>query len=208
MKNDIIWAVLFFFFNVIWTLCFIWKYVASPIFTLQYYNIILLLNIFTSWQITIQKMKFSIKDFSSKCNQIRRKLRIWSYLLKKSLMENFIFCVVFCKIQYYIVNNFALKSSFKTNIVCYIIHKEMFLRSTSLTNSFWNLMFMSRSIHNSQFHRTIYEFNSYFNTFFLKFYNFLKHVEVCLKLCILLSLKNVYVKNCLRFNFKKNGCYY
>ena len=34
-----------------------------------------------------QKMKFSIKDFFSKCDQIRRKLRIWSYLPKKSLME-------------------------------------------------------------------------------------------------------------------------
>ena len=41
-----------------------------------------------------QKMKFSIKDFFSKCDQIRRKLRIWSYLLKISLMENFIFCAV------------------------------------------------------------------------------------------------------------------
>ena len=40
------------------------------------------------------KMKFSIKDFSSKCDQIRSFLRIWSYLLKKSLMENFIFCPV------------------------------------------------------------------------------------------------------------------
>ena len=30
-------------------------------------------------------MKFSIKDFFSKCDQIRRKLRIWSHLLKKSL---------------------------------------------------------------------------------------------------------------------------
>ena len=40
--------------------------------------------------ITAQKMKFSIKDFVSKCDQIRRKLPIWSYLLKKSLMENFI----------------------------------------------------------------------------------------------------------------------
>ena len=37
-------------------------------------------------------MKFSIMNFSSKCDQIRRKLRIWSHLLKKSLMENFIFC--------------------------------------------------------------------------------------------------------------------
>ena len=39
-------------------------------------------------------MKFSIKDFFSKCDQIRRKMRIWSHLLKKFLMENFIFCAV------------------------------------------------------------------------------------------------------------------
>ena len=43
---------------------------------------------------TAQKMKFSIKDFFSKSDQIRRKLVIWSYLLKKPLMENFIFCAV------------------------------------------------------------------------------------------------------------------
>ena len=29
-----------------------------------------------------------------KCDQIRRKLQIWSHFLNKSLMENFIFCVV------------------------------------------------------------------------------------------------------------------
>ena len=39
-------------------------------------------------------MKFSVKDFFSKCDQIRRELRIWSHLLKKSLMGNFIFCAV------------------------------------------------------------------------------------------------------------------
>ena len=39
-------------------------------------------------------MKFSIKDFFSKCDQTDRKLRVWSDLLKKSLMENFIFCTV------------------------------------------------------------------------------------------------------------------
>ena len=44
--------------------------------------------------ITAQKMKFSIKDFFSKCDQIRKKLQIWSHLLKKSLMGNFIFCAV------------------------------------------------------------------------------------------------------------------
>ena len=37
-------------------------------------------------QNTAQKIRFSIKDSSF--------LRIWSHLLKKSLMENFIFCAV------------------------------------------------------------------------------------------------------------------
>ena len=36
----------------------------------------------------------SIKAFFSKCDQIRRKLRIWSHLLEKSLMEDIIFCAV------------------------------------------------------------------------------------------------------------------
>ena len=40
-----------------------------------------------------QKMKVFIKDFFSKCDQIHTKLRIWSHLLMKSLMENVIFCV-------------------------------------------------------------------------------------------------------------------
>ena len=39
-------------------------------------------------------MKFSVKDFSIKCDQIRSFLRIWSHLMKKSLTENFIFCAV------------------------------------------------------------------------------------------------------------------
>ena len=43
---------------------------------------------------TAQKMKFSIKGFFSKCDQTRWNLLIQSHLLKKSLMENFIFCVV------------------------------------------------------------------------------------------------------------------
>ena len=41
-----------------------------------------------------KKKKISIKDFFSKCDQIHRFLRIWSHLLKKSLIENFIFCAV------------------------------------------------------------------------------------------------------------------
>ena len=42
--------------------------------------------------ITAQKLKFPIKDFFSKCDQIRSFLQIWSSLLKKSLMGNFSFC--------------------------------------------------------------------------------------------------------------------
>ena len=37
-------------------------------------------------------MKFSIKDLFGKCDQIHSKIRICSQLLKKSLVENFIFC--------------------------------------------------------------------------------------------------------------------
>ena len=56
------------------------------------------------FSITVQKMKFPIKGFFSKCGQIRRKLWIWSHLLRKSLMENFIF---------FTVNNFhSILSSF------------------------------------------------------------------------------------------------
>ena len=44
---------------------------------------------------TAQKMKLSVKDFFNKYdNQICKKLRIWSHLLKKSFMESFIFCTV------------------------------------------------------------------------------------------------------------------
>ena len=50
---------------------------------------------------TVWKMKFSIKDFLSKCDQIRSFLRIWSYLLEKSLMENFIFL---CSTSLYLID--------------------------------------------------------------------------------------------------------
>ena len=41
-----------------------------------------------------QKMNFFINYFFSIYDQIRMKLRNWSYLLNKSLMENLIFCEV------------------------------------------------------------------------------------------------------------------
>ena len=43
---------------------------------------------------TSQKLKFPIKGFFSKCGQICSFLRIWSHLLKKSLIEILIFSAV------------------------------------------------------------------------------------------------------------------
>ena len=44
--------------------------------------------------VNLQTMKFSIKDFFNKHNQIRKRGEVWSHLLKKSLMENFSFWAV------------------------------------------------------------------------------------------------------------------
>ena len=44
---------------------------------------------------TVQKMKLSVKNFFSKCEQIRNFLRICSHLLKKSTVESFIFSTMF-----------------------------------------------------------------------------------------------------------------
>ena len=59
-------------------------------------------------------MKFSIKDFISKCDHIRRKLQIWSHLLKKSLMNNFIFaqCWIRIPILSFFQNQICCKTAF------------------------------------------------------------------------------------------------
>ena len=49
---------------------------------------------FVNCSANTKKMKFSIKYFFSKCDQIYSFLPIWSHLLKISLTENFIFCAV------------------------------------------------------------------------------------------------------------------
>ena len=51
---------------------------------------------------TVQKMKVK-KNFFRKYDQIRSFLRIWRHLLRKSLMENFIFCVASVLIKVYSV---------------------------------------------------------------------------------------------------------
>ena len=83
---------------------------------------------------TAQKLKFSIKDFLSKCDQIHRFLRIWSYLVKKILMENLLHflcsvgathpsrnsndlvCIVFFKRKIWCINTKRLHSNV-TNVL-------------------------------------------------------------------------------------------
>ena len=55
-----------------------------------------------------KKIKLSIEYFFSECDQVRRKLHIWSHLLKKSLMQNFGF---FCSDLYKISGHFQDKTA-------------------------------------------------------------------------------------------------
>ena len=72
----------------------VWTAVFEQIICLWMYFVLSMLSGLN----TAQKMKFSIKDFFSKFDQIhsflRFGLRIWSHLLTKLSMENFIFCAV------------------------------------------------------------------------------------------------------------------
>ena len=60
-------------------------------------------------------MKSSIKNFSSKSDQIRKKLRIWSHLMKKSLMQTFIFCTVLQLVYENLFHRGVIKYVAKTN---------------------------------------------------------------------------------------------
>ena len=59
-------------------------------------------------------MKFSIKDFFSKCDQILSFLRIWLLLLKKSFLDNIIFCAVI-EVNYFAQIRLILEAKFGDN---------------------------------------------------------------------------------------------
>ena len=84
--------------------------------------------------ITVQKMKFSIMDFFSKCDQIRSFLLIWSHLLKKCVMKNFIFCAMYCVVTLLAASLFVLNFFNDSN-------------SLTLTSTFfyWNILLYSNS---------------------------------------------------------------
>ena len=86
---------------------------------------------------TAEKMKFSIKGFFSKWDRICSFLQISSHLLKKSLMENFIFC--------------AVEGNFTVLVCCalanYYIYagKNVAYFTQYSVHNFMNLVLMSKS---------------------------------------------------------------
>ena len=85
----------------LWLVLKILMYWFKEPFTKDPYNILLF---YVGWccsvrqfvpNFTAPKMKFSIKDFISRFDRIGSCQLIWSHLLKKSLMEDFIFCADF-----------------------------------------------------------------------------------------------------------------
>ena len=61
-------------------------------------------------------MKFSIKDFFSKYEQVHSLQLIWLHLLEQSLKENFIFFML-CKLKTNTGNYWTLKSELKNVLI-------------------------------------------------------------------------------------------
>ena len=98
---------------------------------------------------TVQKMKFFIMDFFSKCDQICLFLWIWSHLLKKSLMEHFIFCAGWE----------AILSNHDVNVQVLIFNElisnilKSFIPSEKIL---WNdRAFLDESLHQNYFHKSL-----------------------------------------------------
>ena len=83
---------------------------------------------------TAQKMKF-IKDFFSKCDQIRSFLRSWWHFLKKSSMENFIFCALICRFSICFLEVGQLNSQF-----CLIPRTFVILINSLIYEVHWKLL--------------------------------------------------------------------
>ena len=82
------------FFNIN-EFCYCSKYCHSfiEVTVIDEFKHSILMKFMQSLEISVRSSKYE-KDFFSKCDQIHRNLRIWLHLLKKSLMQNFIFCTV------------------------------------------------------------------------------------------------------------------
>ena len=73
-------------------------------------------------------MEFSVKDLLSKCEQIHGKLRIWSHLMKKSLMEmNASDC------QCFFFFHFSFLTIYSINVFFFVFHFSQSIASFYIT---------------------------------------------------------------------------
>ena len=88
---------------------------------------------------TAKKLKFSVKDFLSKCEQIRSFLGIWSHLLKKSFMESFIF---FCSVLLF--KKYCISPKMQKQIKWRDVQASVIfvaLKIFSFSETFWQTIF-------------------------------------------------------------------
>ena len=95
-------------------------------------------------------MKLSIKGFFSNCDQIRRKLRIWTHSLKKSLLESFNFGAVFNSIFIHSRLTTATTRTYRWRTWS-IFTQVRNIQNATTAYRFWNcgyviLLFMSRRL--------------------------------------------------------------
>ena len=93
-------------------------------------------------------MKTSIKDFFSKCDQIDRFLRIWSHLLNKSLMENYIFCAVKLSIPLFCLqkrNKFCPKNAERKIDICNFAYYQINTETSSckIQKAYFHIVYAS-----------------------------------------------------------------
>ena len=99
-------------------------------------------------RISTQKMKFSSKDFFSNGDQIRSCLWTWLYLLKKSMKENLIFCVVYANWMRLVSSNNNNKERKKwtthcgRNSVSIDIEGSFSEKPRRSLNNFWDVRFL------------------------------------------------------------------
>ena len=78
-------------------------------------------------------MKFFMKDFYIKCDQICRKLQIWSHLPKESLMKNFFFLQ--CNLNY-----IPLKPIHKIFLIQLLFGLASYILVNGVTRTQWSAL--------------------------------------------------------------------
>ena len=97
-------------------------------------------------------MEFVVKDFFSKCGQIRIFSRICSHLLKKLLKENFIFYAVINNSQYFKHLRFIAAKKLHLHLLFIFIFKgqnskwDIMIKIIIFMKTNWKLYFLSKAV--------------------------------------------------------------